>query len=454
MFAKRMKTFVVGACLVGLGGTVAACSGGTETTDDPAAAAGNTGKEAATAPAARPEATKDPTELTVYYMFAGSDYDSFMTNYGNYIQSKYPNFTFKYITTGKGTTLEDMVATKTDMDLIITTSGSIPKLKDFGLTYDIAELAAKYKFDKNRFEPTTLSLLRNSSGGAVVGLPFRINTLGLFYNRDLFDKFAMPYLRDGMTWDDIYDAAKRMTRQEGGIQYYGFLMRPIANNLVLSSYSQTVVDPKTHQATINNDGWKTAFQNYLRFYEIPGYNANPDLMTSAKPFDLFTKDQTLAIFSQGNSDYPKNGATVNWDAVTYPTDKTKPGVGPQPQPVYFLIPSSSKHKDEAFLALEVLTSDEVQMEKSKQGSPTALKSKAIRDAYGAEAPELKGRNAKALNPATYAEAVPVDPYSGQGSTPLANAFISVASGSKDLNTALRDAEEEANKGIAGMLGAK
>lgn len=449
MFARRMKSFVVGACLVGLGGTVAACSGGTKAAED-LTAPGNAGKEAA-APAARPEATKAPTELTVYYMFAGTDYDSFMTNYGNYIQSKYPNFTFKYITTGQGTTLEEMVATKTDMDLIITTSGNIPKLKDFGLTYDIAELATKYKFDMNRFEPTTLSLLRNSSGGAVVGLPFRINTLGLFYNRDLFDKFAVPYLSDGMTWDDIYDVAKRMTRQESGIQYYGFLMRPIANNLVLSPYSQTVVDPKTHQAMLDNERWKTIFHNYLRFYELPGYNTNPDLMTSAKPFELFTKDQTLAIFSQGNSDYPKSGVSVNWDAVTYPAIKEKPGVGPQIQPVYFLISSSSKHKDEAFLALEVLTSDEVQLEKSKQGSPTALKSQTIRDAYGTEVPELKGRNAKALNPAIYAETVPVYPYSGPGNTALANAFISVASGSKDLNTALRDANEEANKGIADIL---
>ncbi|MDF2723115.1 MAG: hypothetical protein K0Q59_2790 [Paenibacillus sp.] len=448
MLARRMKSFVAGACLIVLSGTLVACSGGTKASENPAVA-GNAGKDA---PAIRSEATKAPTELTVYYMFAGTDYDSFMQNYGNYIQSKYPNFTFKYITTGKGTTLEEMVATKTDMDLIITTSGNIPKLQDFGLTYDIAALATKYKFDLNRFEPTTLSLLRNSSGGAVVGLPFRINTLGLFYNRDLFNKFAVPYLRDGMTWDQIYDVAKLMTRQESGIQYYGFLMRPIANNLVLSSYSQSVVDPKTHQATLDNDRWKTIFQNYLRFYEIPGYNTNPDLMTSAKPFDLFTKEQTLAIFSQGNSDYPKSGVTVNWDTVTYPADKSLPGTGPQPQPVYFLIPSSSKHKDEAFLSLEVLTSDEVQMSKSKQGSPTVLKSQPIRDAYGSEAPELKGRNAKALNPATYAEAVPVDAYSGQANTPLANAFISVASGSKDMNTALRKANEEANKGIAALLG--
>lgn len=444
---KGFKSFVVLFVLVA---TVTACGGGSGTKEPEGSASPHASGQASKA--SLTDNANAPAELTVYYLFAGSSYDAFMQGYGNFIQKKYPNYTFKFISTGKGTTLQDIVASKTDIDIFIGTAGSLTAVVDVNMDYDISELVQKYNYDLNRFDPTPLELLRKASNGKLLGLPLRTNTLGLFYNKDLFDKFGVPYLRDGMTWDEVYDAAKKLTRQEGGVQYYGFGAKPLVNALRLNPYSQSMVDFKTRQATIDNDRWKSMFNNFLRFYQLPGYNK--DLVTTATASDLFTKQKRLAILSNMNSDYPKvqDNLGLNWDVVTYPTYKDLPGVNPQPEPVYFLISGTSKHKEEAFKAITVILSDEVQMEKSKQGAPSPLKSKEIRDAYGTASPDLQGKNAKALVPTSYAQAQVLDQYSNQAIIPLQNAFISVVAGEKDVNTALHEANELTNKAIQGLAG--
>ncbi|NOU90117.1 extracellular solute-binding protein [Paenibacillus sp. LMG 31460] len=51
-----------------------------------------------------------------------------------------------------------------------------------------------------------------------------MDTLVLYYNKDIFDKFGISYPRNGMTWDEVYDLAKKLNRTEDGISYRGFGM--------------------------------------------------------------------------------------------------------------------------------------------------------------------------------------------------------------------------------------
>ncbi len=44
----------------------------------------------------------------------------------------------------------------------------------------------------------------------------------IFYNKDLFDKAGVPYPKDGWTLDDLVDKARKLTRQDGGQQYWGY----------------------------------------------------------------------------------------------------------------------------------------------------------------------------------------------------------------------------------------
>ncbi|RMG19065.1 MAG: sugar ABC transporter substrate-binding protein [Planctomycetota bacterium] len=49
-------------------------------------------------------------------------------------------------------------------------------------------------------------------------------SLVLYYNKDLFDKWDVPYPKPGWTWEDFLDTAKRLTHRTEQGQDYGFLL--------------------------------------------------------------------------------------------------------------------------------------------------------------------------------------------------------------------------------------
>jgi multiple sugar transport system substrate-binding protein len=49
------------------------------------------------------------------------------------------------------------------------------------------------------------------------GLRITANNLGLFYNKELFDKAGVPYPTDHWTWDDLKNAAKKLINESKGV---------------------------------------------------------------------------------------------------------------------------------------------------------------------------------------------------------------------------------------------
>lgn len=57
--------------------------------------------------------------------------------------------------------------------------------------------------------------------GTVYGLPLELATLALAYNKDLFDEACVAYPTDDWTWDDMLEAAQKLTRTVDGKTVYG-----------------------------------------------------------------------------------------------------------------------------------------------------------------------------------------------------------------------------------------
>lgn len=41
------------------------------------------------------------------------------------------------------------------------------------------------------------------------------NTMSLYYNKDLFDKFGVSYPKDGMTWDEVLELNRQLDKNGG-----------------------------------------------------------------------------------------------------------------------------------------------------------------------------------------------------------------------------------------------
>jgi multiple sugar transport system substrate-binding protein len=265
----------------------------------------------------------------------------------------------------------------------------------------------------------------------------------------------VAYVKDGMTWDEVYETAKKLTREDGGIKYRGFGVRT-TNFITFNQLSLPRLDAGSKAAFFTTE-WKSFLENFIRFSQLPGFAPTEKGTGIGGPsLDMFVKDRTLAMLVQMNSDWPKEeqGVKMNWDAVTFPEFKSRPGIGPQPEAVYFVMPSTSKKKDAAFLAMAALTDEELQFQAAKSGAAPVLNNTKWREVYGSQEPNLKGRNAAALVPVKYAATNGINPYNAIAETNIAGAVNSVILGTTDMNSALREAEEKTNKTIEEKLKAK
>ncbi|WP_158606745.1 ABC transporter substrate-binding protein [Paenibacillus ginsengarvi] len=390
-----------------------------------------------------PVMSAEPVTLTVFNSSMGDPL--FQNAIVAPLKIKYPQITIEMIRKGKGSMMEDLIAAGKVPDIIFgDSSGDIPVYRELGVLADLMPYMKKYAFDLNAFDPVVLgSVQANFPSGQFWMFPSSVNIATLHYNRDIFDKFGVPYPKDGMTWDETVDLAKRVTRMDGGVQYVGF---DFATNVLLpyNQLSAPMVNAQTTKAAVNTDAWKKIFDTMKRFYEIPGNDWG-------KGGDAFLKSKTLAMYA-GTSmfgslpDATKNG--LNWDVVALPSFPEAPKTTIQLFAPLLGISGTSKHPDEAFLAIAHLLSVEGQRDNVRQGRPSALNNADIKQQFGKDVEVLQGRNAGAF---TYNKlaATPqaVTKYDALAFPIIRDKFREAAVGGKDVNTALKEAEEAINKEI-------
>lgn len=385
-------------------------------------------------------ASKDPVKL-VFYSTAGWTQEAFNERFGDTMRKKFPQYTIEYIVSGKGTTFQDLLSAGTPIDVYWqAVDNTIPHLLENGLQFDMSELVKKHGVDLGRLEPSSVSAIRTMSGGKLYALPLVNNTAAFYYNKDLFDKFGVPYPKDGIGWDEVIELGKRLRRTDGGQEYYGIgsHFQPHAN---LSPLSVPYVDPKTEKPTIlSDDKWKTVYNQLISIKKTTD-NKNMDA-------NNFVKDRNLAMLDAlANLFLNFDLTSLGWDMVAYPGYKEAPGTGPQPLPTLFGITSTSKHKDEAMEVLKYMVSEEVQRSFSERAIIPVLQGDDILKSFGKNS-KYKDKNFQAIISKKFAPITPKEKYEAKAREIYSKPLSSLVEGNSDLNTAFRQIDEEMNKMIA------
>lgn len=410
-------------------------SGGKSTPEDTAASAG---------------IPTDPVTLKMFRMASVSD-EINQVQYIDVIKKKYPFITLEVIPNVKGTTLPELLAADRIPDIII---GGNPKdvqqLKKLDLAMDMTPLMKKHKFDIGRIEPAALEMVKKYGGDDnVYALPESVNYVALYYNKDIFDRFGVPYPKDGMTWTELLDVAKRVTRTENNVTYRGFDFQH-GVHVSTNQLSLSMVDNKTDKALVNTSEWKNVFDTMKAFYAIPGNEV--DEKTVGKEMVSFVNDRTLAMISTTTffSKLPDAVASgLNFDLVSMPSFPQAPKTGTQSSGPILSVTSTSKYKDQAFAVVAELLSDDGQMSRSVNGRAASVVTPELKKRYGENLPYLKGKNISAFTANKIAPAPKmISNYDQIANTEIVSKFRDVILGKKDVNTALREAEEVINKKIS------
>ncbi|WP_158289645.1 ABC transporter substrate-binding protein [Paenibacillus flagellatus] len=395
-------------------------------------------------PGTTPPAGKDPVEIVFITPQTGRTEEQFMKETGNDIQAKFPHVKVKFIPYAKGTQTADLIAAGQPIDIIGTSTSTISELTQFGLQFDMSSLIKTHGFDINRLEPSLVDFIRDFSNGGIYGLPTGTGIFTLLYNKSLFDKFGVSYPKEGMTWDEVYELAKTMTRQEGGVQYFG-LVTSISHMLNNNQLSAAAYDPKTNRVLIEDDKFKSVVNNFARFFQLADKEHAKDLLS--KHSALFKKEQRAAMYAYYGTDLVAYPGEFEWGSVSMPFFKEAMGAAPQFAPSYMSVAATSTHKDQAFEIIAYLLSDEYQMKMSRQGTVTSLKSPDIRAAFAQDQPSFQGKSTKPYSPDKAAAITPKDQLSGIAISKAYTAFSKIVNGESDVNSALREAAEAAAKEI-------
>ncbi|MDF2658824.1 MAG: extracellular solute-binding protein family 1 [Paenibacillus sp.] len=406
---------------------------------------------------ARPEAQtpvkREPAEV-VFYSNNNDPTESFDYRFGNTLRQKFPEYTIKYIQS-QGITLEQMIATNTTFDIFFQSIGNYENfMMPAALEYDMTDLIREHKVDLNKFEPTIIEAVKQASGGKMYGLPIFTSNLVLYYNKTLFDKFGVPYPKSDATWEETIATAKKMARSEGGVSYFG-LTHSQKHMFRLNPLSIPNADLAANAPTINKDErWKTFYQTlFMDPFQDPV--VTDYMKTSGKIPDIydFTDKQRVAMFPYLSSliyAWEQQLKAFNWDIVALPSFSNLPNTGSPSYPTYFGITKTSKSKAAAMEVLKYMVSDEFQMELARKGIMPVLKSDDVLKTFGTESP-FKDKNLKAVFEKKFAPNAPKALYDAKLIDLYTTYGLKLQKGELDLNTALRQADEDAVKLIAAEL---
>lgn len=190
-------------------------------------------------------------------------------------------------------------------------------------------------------------------------------------------------------------------------------------------------------------------------YGLPVTVDSVNLIYNKGLFLKLFSEQRLAMMlgpnALGTRYFADKDKNLDWDIVSYPRYKEAPNVGPQLAPGYFLIPVTSTHKEMAFQVAAYVTSEEFQKHLARRGYSPALQGADIWSEYGKDLPYMHNKHLKAMIPDQPAPIAPLSKYQAFASAEFPQIFQDIATNAKDINTALREADERMNKKIAEQM---
>lgn len=407
-------------------------------------------KERAKTEEPKPPAAPQPVTLTMTnHKSVGFTEKDFQTYFAEPVKKKYPHITLEYVKPEKGAELEDLIAAGKTPDLIFASNGYFALLKSLDLMQDLTEYVKKYKVDLSIYDQAIMDKIKSvGDKGELYSIPFSLNYGMLVYNKDIFDKFGIPYPKDIMSFEEILPLARKINRTEDGIQYIGF--EPNYGDTIAGQLGVLAID-SNDTPNFESPEYKRVFSFLKQVYDIPGQIGPNGKFNWGR--NGLIKDRNVAMFLEWTNDAAapleeaaKAGFT-NWDIAGLPNFQDKLGNGRTVDSHMTFVSKTSKHKEEAFQVLLESVSRETQMLVSANARISSIPDKAIQANYAKNMPSYNGKKVQNIFLTKMTPSPKSSVYGSKASSILRDEQKNMALGNKDVNTALKDAQERALKNV-------
>lgn len=195
------------------------------------------------------------------------------------------------------------------------------------------------EIDETVYFPQTISGMKIN--GKLKAVPRDVSTLLIFYNKNLFNKYHVPYPKKDWTLEDLITKSKKLTHN--GV--WGISFEPKASYAVpyINSLNENIID--------NN--YKNGIQLYKNLAYKYNYAPTPAQIGSKTLAQMFLEGK-ICMHLSGRWMTPKyrEAANFDWDVVNFPDCAATSDTSG------WAISKSSKHKDIALKFVMFLSNKE------------------------------------------------------------------------------------------------
>lgn len=205
---------------------------------------------------------------------------AFYMQYGNAFQAMFPNVKMEVVSLEPVFNAADQVAemeklvSEQQPDVLYLTEEQYAALAEKGLLYDLDAAVKQDQLDLDSFHPSVIELLKTWGGGKLYGLSPDFSSQALYYNKDMFDQYGVPYPTDGMSWEEVLQLATRFPVQKNDDDVTYGLMQP-SQTQDLFSLVRTIgeakgllyADADSGTVSIDSPEWKAIFQAVVDGYK-------------------------------------------------------------------------------------------------------------------------------------------------------------------------------------------
>lgn len=239
-------------------------------------------------------------------------------------------------------------------------NGKLLKLDDY--------IAKSDKIDMANYMPEITELY--TFDGSYYAIPKDYDTIALWYNKTMFDEANLAYPDETWTWDDMYEAAKKLTKADGS--QYGFCMNTSNDqdtyyNMVYAMGGYIVSDD--HKKSGYDDANTLKAMDYMA--KLLADACPPATTMSETGTDVMFQSGTVAMITQGSwmtAGFLDNEYLVNnCDVAIIPYDKETGIRASLCNGLGWAASAETKRPDDCWKLLEWFGTKEMQEKQSELG---------------------------------------------------------------------------------------
>jgi ABC-type glycerol-3-phosphate transport system substrate-binding protein len=319
----------------------------------------------------QPASSGDGTQPVTlnWFMWSGSPQEVQAWQYDAALVTKhYPWIHINFQTaswTDYWTKLESEAATDSLPDIVSLQSERTAGFSDSFLPLD--NYVKQNNFDVSSFDPGIIKGL--TSQGSLRALPYDFGPQLIYYNKTLFQKYNVPIPSNNWTYADFLQDAQKLTHGND----YGFLATSYPDYWLPFAVSNGASYlSSSGQVDLTNPALVDAFQNYAKLtYQ---YHVSPAIsVQQASSTEFMWQAGNIAMYVDGPWDLINNKQTAKFPFGIVPLPSGSKGSVSLVAGSGFGIAKTSKHADDAWKAISVLTSAEAQEYLSGQGRSFAAR---------------------------------------------------------------------------------